>query len=542
MDIVRYISELPRVARGKFLKQAHCCLAIYHGLSEKERLLCSRLLASPCHYLRLEKESLDEQHNLNSRYGVSNVGKTIDDAETRTSPAGPSSNSAASSFATTGSDARSTAEKLLSSMWKLGVLHIHGDLIALDDEFGDELFSALSGPVTVLEEVALGQEVKESSKKELMEFSKLQWERLMKPLLNMAHPKSETTRAPIDAQLLRTLEQAGLVNIGAAVTLLPEGYTFLLSDIPNQIWVLVRSLLSKEDLLARRTDGISFLIMIATALIPGAIYSTTSLSDYQQMLLERWESFGLIRLLSQPFQPSLGPIDDPTTPADQCAYFSVTPLARAILENSRDAVRIGDWSSGIIVESNFYIYCYTNSTIMIGLLELFSHVSVRLPNMCVARLTRQSVRSAFRKGIHASHIIQYLQSNRHQAYNAIQSTKASHGFNSRNSALSLAQALNTGNGSEDMEAMFPTSKISGLPEQVEDQLKLWEEERFRFQAESVVHWAFESGIDEPNWFYEVRQYAEDLAALVWSDEKTKSMAVKSHSQEAMVNFFQSLRN
>jgi hypothetical protein len=56
--------------------------------------------------------------------------------------------------------------------------------------------------------------------------------------------------------------------------------------------------------------------------------------------------------------------------------YTVTPLTWQITSNQNTgaATEIGRWTRGIIVESNFMIYSYTDSPIVIGLLELFAEV------------------------------------------------------------------------------------------------------------------------------------------------------------------------
>jgi len=547
MDIIKYISDLPRVTRGKLLQQSHCCLAIYRGLTDRERILCCRLLASPWHYLGLLKDLSDGSSSIKPEDQVILEPEPEVDAEQGTLSVGDSANSSAPSPTSKVTDPRIVVQKLLPSLWQLGVLELKDGMIWLEDGFADQLYASLSGPNAALEEVLLPEMMEDLSKPALVEFAKLKWEQLLKPLLNLARPNGgappSRNHVSNSDQMARVLRKSGLVSNTEPMRLLPDGYTFLLSEIPRQIWTLAHSFLSKEVSLSHRADGISFLILLATSLAPGTIYSTSSLSDVQRQLLSDWETFGIVKFISSSPEPDFKPSSrkGSASPSESHATFTVTPLASAIVETSGSTVRIGEWSSGIIVESNFYVYCYTNSAIMIGLLELFAHISVRLPNMCVARLTRQSVRSAFKKGIHASHIIQYLQANKHAAYHALQATKASSSANSRNSALALAQTLSTGSDNFTMETMFPTSKASGLPEQVEDQLKLWEEERFRFSSEQVIHWAFESGIDDPTWFDQVKQYAVDIGALVWSDDKTKSLAVKPTAQDPIAAFYRTLQ-
>ena len=544
MDILKYLADMPRVSRSKLLKTPHCCLAIYGGLSERDRLLVSRLLAGPSHYRSLTQPESDTNAQRESDKKDKNDLEADEEAGDRNFGFATSQK-----LSTAGNRHHEhhthPAQKILAPLWDLGVLELDGDIISLEDAFGDQLYVSLSGPNSALSEVSLPSGVTEDiSLNALVDFAKQKWEGLVTPLIKLANPLFiAPSRSRANAEQLRSvLEQAGLIreNEDGVDEMTSEGYTFLLSEIPKQVWTLTNSFLTKVVEPQARASSTSFLILVAASLIPGKIYSVDNIDKMGQSLdiLKNLEIFGLVRFVTPK-----------TRSAEKYAYFTVTPLSNAMLEGqggSNATVRIGDWSSGIIVESNFYLYLYTTSSIMVALIELFSHISVRMPNMCVARLTRQSVRSAFRKGIHSAHVISYLRANKHSAHtsplsatgSSLQATSSS---NSKNSALSLAQALAHGNDSYDMEAMFPTSKESGLPEQVEDQLRLWEDERFRFLATEVVQWDFEPDYDDPTWYALVKEYAQDIDALVWSNDLAGSLSIKLQSQEPMVAFYRSLQ-
>jgi transcription initiation factor TFIIH subunit 4 len=508
-----------------------------------------RLLAGPSHFTTIYQldHQLHKPKTANSASEEEN--EAAPDAETWTLNGTTSSKQNGGQSASALTDEQQ-ARAILSDLWDLGILSFddHG-FIELDASFADELYYALSGPSTTLQEMRHLDTSEDLSSKALIDFAKAKWEQLIAPLLRLAHNgrtfqigKSSVS----NAQLMRILQKSGLTN-DEGTSLSTEGYSFMLSEIPKQVWVLANSFLTKELAAQHRADGISFLIFISTSLIPGKIYSSEDLTEVQKQLLRDWETFGLIKFVaSGPKKLKRTVSSNKNKNGDgqsvESEYFTVTPLANAILESSSSAVHIGEWSSGIIVESNFYLYLYTNSSIMVALLELFAHINVRLPNMCVARLTRQSVRAAFKKGLHANHIIQYLRVNKHAAHNALQAANASSTVsNSRNSALALAQALASTTDVNDMETMFPTSKTSGLPEQVEDQLVLWEQERFRFEASRVIQWEFERDHDDPSWYFSVKKYASDLNALEWSDDKAMALSVKFCSQEAIVAFYRSLK-
>ena len=58
----------------------------------------------------------------------------------------------------------------------------------------------------------------------------------------------------------------------------------------------------------------------------------------------------------------------------------------------------------IIVETNYRIYAYTDSTLQISILSLFINMQTRFANMVVGLLTRDSVREALGRGITADQV------------------------------------------------------------------------------------------------------------------------------------------
>jgi len=111
-------------------------------------------------------------------------------------------------------------------------------------------------------------------------------------------------------------------------------------------------------------------------------------------------------------------------------------------------------SSGyLLVETTFRLYAFTSSPFHAALLALFARLDVRLPNLLVGSLTKESVRAALKAHISAADIIAYL-----EAY---------------------ARA--------DQRANTPV-----LPENVTDQLRLWEAERNRMAMQEAYLFEFDA--------------------------------------------------
>jgi len=137
---------------------------------------------------------------------------------------------------------------------------------------------------------------------------------------------------------------------------------------------------------------------------------------------------------------------------------------------------MGTWKSGIIVESNYLIYAYTDSPVLIGLLEIFAELKTRLPNMCVAYVTRKSVRRALKLGITAEDILAYLKHNIHPVH--LEKPKLAP---EKEFLLLLGEDDLTGANraartpDEALLLEEPEGANVGIPYSVVEQIKLWEE-------------------------------------------------------------------
>lgn len=96
----------------------------------------------------------------------------------------------------------------------------------------------------------------------------------------------------------------------------------------------------------------------------------------------------------------------------------------------------------VVVETNFKIYAYTTSTLHVAMLSVFVDIVARLPNLAIGFITRESLRSALIHGISAQQIYDFLMKHAHPKMR-------------RNSPV--------------------------IPENIADQIYLWERERNRVQ-------------------------------------------------------------
>ena len=147
----------------------------------------------------------------------------------------------------------------------------------------------------------------------------------------------------------------------------------------------------------------------------------------------------------------------------------------------------------VIVETNMQVIAYATSDLHLAMLKLFVDLAVRMPNMAIGKITRERSKEAYRMGIRASQIIEFLQSHAHP------------------------KAL---------------ARESVVPDNVSDQLLLWEAERYRVQADDVVLLEFAAvrGMTR-SIFNSIFTYAKKLNVCVWGSESKLILALKPEGEE-----------
>ena len=191
--------------------------------------------------------------------------------------------------------------------------------------------------------------------------------------------------------------------------------------------------------------------------------------------------------------PPLGPSGISGSTAAAAAADATSNLAPAIAAGG-SAVQMR-----LVVEKNFKVYAYTNVDLHLALLALFAKIELRLPNLVVATLTRKSVLTAMEKGISAAQIRQFLTSRVHSVV-----------------------------------------KAAGLevPENVVDQLFLWERERRRVTYRGgVLLTAFDSAAQ----FSAVLDHLMNVNGVIFGDENTRVIVCVERYVEEVTKLLRSLK-
>lgn len=159
-------------------------------------------------------------------------------------------------------------------------------------------------------------------------------------------------------------------------------------------------------------DVLSFLFTLGSLEL-GISYSTSNLTPTQQQMLDDLSDFGLIYLRendkSRYYPTRLATTLTSDAPALPNSSLTATTTASASEPNSTQQVEKGY----IIVETNYRLYAYTSSPLLISILSLFSNLHTRYPNLVTAKLTKSSIQSAIASGITSDQIIAYLTTHAH---------------------------------------------------------------------------------------------------------------------------------
>jgi len=155
----------------------------------------------------------------------------------------------------------------------------------------------------------------------------------------------------------------------------------------------------------------------------------------------------------------------------------------------------------IIVQTNFQLCAYTTSELHVSMLGLFCDIQTirRLPNVVFMIITRDSVKAAFALGIQAGQILRFLEKHAHPKLRG--------------------------------------TSGSPIPQNVEDQIWLWDRERRRVKWSEVwVHQCHMKGE-----FPAVKEHAEKIGAHAWSSEPKNQILITFAKAEEVQTFVRQWR-
>ncbi|KAL6651633.1 hypothetical protein ACP70R_010558 [Stipagrostis hirtigluma subsp. patula] len=268
---------------------------------------------------------------------------------------------------------------------------------------------------------------------------------------------------------------------GETPKLTENGFQFLLMETNAQLWYIMREYISSaEERGVDPSELISFLLELSFHTL-GAAYSLNTLTDVQRIAIKDLAELGLVKLQQ----------------GRKDSWFIPTKLATNL------SASLSDSSSSkegfVVVETNFRMYAYSTSKLHCEILRLFSRIEYQLPNLIAGAITKESIYGAFENGITADQIISFLQQNAHPRV---------------------------------------ADKIPSVPENVTDQIRLWETDRNR--VEMIPSHLYED-FPSKDLFEQCCDHARDSGYLLWEDSKRMRLIVRGEFHPEMREFLRRQR-
>ncbi|KAJ4846570.1 RNA polymerase II transcription factor B 52 kDa subunit [Turnera subulata] len=309
---------------------------------------------------------------------------------------------------------------------------------------------------------------------ELGQYALEQWERF---LLHLISPSQTDARTSFSSSMMRVFQRGLLTQRDKEDPTLTEGgFQFLLMDTNAQLWYIIREYISNsEERGIDPADLISFLLELSFH-VTGEAYNMNTLSDIQGIMIKDLADLGLVKLQQ----------------GRKESWFIPTKLATNL------SVSLSDSSfrkqGFVVVETNFRMYAYSTSKVHCAILRFFAKVEYQLPNLIVGAITKESLYDAFKKGITADQIISFLQQNAHPRV---------------------------------------AEKIPSVPENVTDQIRLWEADLNRVE---MIPSHFYDEFPSRDVFEAACDYAREWSGLLWEDSKRMRLVVKAEIHMNMREF------
>ncbi|KAI6819540.1 TFIIH and nucleotide excision repair factor 3 complexes subunit [Hortaea werneckii] len=243
-------------------------------------------------------------------------------------------------------------------------------------------------------------------------FARKQWEAILYYVVGSANA-GLASEVDISAGTKQLLQKGEFVALrGRTPVITQSGFTFLLQEINAQIWTLLIVYLEvSSSLQMDPVDVLSFLFTLGSLEL-GISYSTSNLTPTQQQMLEDLSDFGLVYRRSSS-EERYYPTRLATTLTSDAPALPNNSLTATTTTTSGDPNPQQNEKGYIILETNYRLYAYTSSPLLISILSLFSTLHTRYPNLVCAKITKTSVQSAIAAGITSDQIVTYLTTHAH---------------------------------------------------------------------------------------------------------------------------------
>lgn len=351
-------------------------------------------------------------------------------------------------------------------------------------------------------------------------FASTKWETILHYMVG-----TELLSTP-SKSVLKLLKSGGLMegntDFAQHMKITNKGFQFLLQDINSQIWTLLLQYLNLTlELQMDAVDVLNFIFMLGSFQL-GKSYSVSALSGTQIEMLSDLRDFGLVYQRSAS-SAKFYPTRLATTLTSDSTSLQTPSMAIDRANSGNEFSDTKTSQESIILETNFKVYAYTHSPLDIAILNLFVHLRTRFANMVTGQITRESIRSALANGITAAQIIKFLETHAHPQMRLLAQEKLD-----KKIEFDASNNINTSGQTQGNQ-----HKLEILPPNVVDQIKLWQLELDRIQ--SYDGYLFKEFSNQKE--YEVlRNYANEIGVLVWSDDKQKTFFVTREGLKQVSDF------
>ncbi|PVU86400.1 hypothetical protein BB559_006531 [Furculomyces boomerangus] len=393
----------------------------------------------------------------------------------------------------------------LDSLKKLFILLEKDDKIYINKTFQKQFINSLTGGGNR----GSFNDIMDPSSQESIQINDLdqyageKWESVLHFMVGTATKKTQPNKS-----VLQLLKKSGLMsNTDNQPQITSKGFQFLLQDICTQIWmVLLQYLYMREE---EEVDIITILGLFfqVGSLEFGNNYSVENLTDLELSVLKDLQELGFIykkrggmsviiptRLVTILTGASISAVKATMSFLNKRSTGILGSSDQPLIHSSENFEDKNTDSGFIIIETNYRLYAYTDSILQISILDLFTHLVYRFPNLVVGSITRDSIRMALQKGITADQIVAYLNTHAHPQIK---------------------------------------DKIPPVPISISDQIRLWEKEKNRINPfPSFMYHEFNRQQD----FDIVHRYAEQLGVVLWVNEKIRTMVITQEGHESVKNF------
>jgi len=333
------------------------------------------------------------------------------------------------------------------------------DKVKLDASFAKKLIDIFSKRYEPpFKEISLETNV---SLESIMNDSLLKWRRIQQMIVKaQISDTSYINKVIIDVlttgELIR--ENRGELSITS------EGFQFILNSTDYQInafiYYYAKYLIQKRKKEPQKIFGILCALNLCISEVKTTSESKSGLTYYGYKYEDDSDQKEIINDLFL-----IGLIWKKTHESNE---FFITPLLSNFLFEKPHTFNT-ESNLNLIVETNFKIYAYSNSPFHTDLLNHFALIEYKLPNLIVASLTQKTIKNAFQKGIRREQIVKFLNKNVHNAQKALAEKEK-------------MRAHNVGPGGDILEkikvdSMYSVEGESIIPENVRQQLEMWEREK-----------------------------------------------------------------